>query len=329
MAASASDLRYVDDTEPGYSRRRRGKGWHYFAPDGERISQRDEIARLNALAVPPAYTDVWYCRWADGHLQATGRDDKGRKQYRYHADYRAQQEADKFSRTAAFGCALPEIRARVEADLRRRNLSFERMLAATVRMLDIGALRVGNRSYARSGAYGATTLTKAHAEVSGNTVHLHYKAKGGKDRNIRLSDASLARLAKRCHDLSGQHLFAWTDEGGRTRGVSSGEVNDYIRAAMGGDFTAKNFRTWHASAIAFWEIVKSDGGITLKNMLTPVAERLGNTITISRKSYVHPALIECVKNDGCGSVAGLKLPRKTKYLASYERGLIEFLGQYD
>jgi DNA topoisomerase-1 len=279
--------------------------------------------------VPPAYTDVWYCRWADGHLQATGRDDKGRKQYRYHVDYRAQQEADKFSRTAAFGTALPKIRAQVEADLRRRNLSFERMLAATVRMLDIGALRVGNRSYARSGAYGATTLTKAHAEVSGNTVHLHYKAKGGKDRNVRLSDASLARLAKRCQDLSGQHLFAWTDEDGRTRGVSSGEVNDYIRAAMGGDFTAKNFRTWHASAIAFWEIVKSDGNITLKDMLTPVAERLGNTITISRKSYVHPALIDCVKQDGCSPVAGLKLPRKTKYLASYERGLIDFLGRHD
>ena len=326
MATLPRNLRYSDDSEPGISRRKRYGKWHYFQPEGERITCRDTIGRLNGLAVPPAYAGVWYCRHDNGHLQATGRDEKGRKQYRYHPEFRAAQEADKFSRTAAFGEALPEIRARVEADLRRRNLSFERMLAATVRMLDIGALRVGNSGYARTnGAYGATTLTKDHARVSGGSVHLNYTAKGGKTRDVHLSDGSLARLARRCQDLPGQHLFAWQDQDGRSRGVSSGEVNDYIRSAMGEGFTAKHFRTWHASAIAYWEIVKADGDITLKAMLEPVAERLGNTIAISRKSYVHPALIECVKDGDCADGPGLKLPQKKKYLASYERGLIEFL----
>ena len=320
------DLKYVQDSEPGYTRRWRYKTWHYFRTDGERITEKSEIERLNGLAVPPAYKEVWYCRFPNGHLQATGRDDKGRKQYRYHPLFRAQQEADKFSRTADFGKALPAIREQVEADLRRRNLSFERMLAATVRLLDIGVLRVGNDDYAsRNDTYGATTLTKDHAEVRGESVYLDYTAKGGKERSLRLSDGSLARLARRCHDLPGQHLFAWTDEKDRPRGVSSEEVNEYIRSAMGEDFTAKHFRTWHASAIAYRQVLDSDGGLTLKAMLEPVAEKLGNTVTISRKSYVHPALIDCVKKDGCEEIAGLRLPRATKYLAPHERGLIDFL----
>ena len=327
MSTSAAPLRYVEDSEPGFSRRRRYSTWHYFDPDGARITHDKTLSRLDGLAVPPAYTQVWYCCDANGHLQATGRDAKGRKQYRYHEAFRAKQEADKFGRTAEFGRQLPAIRETVERDLRRRNLSQERMLAATVRMLDIGALRIGNQDYARrNGAYGATTLTKDHADVRGDRLHLNYTAKGGKQREINLTDGSLARLARRCQDLSGQHLFAWQDQDGRARGVSSGEVNDYIREAMGADFTAKHFRTWHASAIAFWEIIKSGGDISLKAMLEPVAERLGNTVAISRKSYVHPALIEMAKENETEFVAGLRLPRKTKYLASYERGLIELLS---
>lgn len=325
MASLPSGLIFTDDSEPGFSRSRKGKGWRYTDPSGASVDDDAVVARLNSLAVPPAYREVWYCLPENGHLQATGRDDRGRKQYRYHPEFRAHQEAGKFARTAEFGNALPPLREQVENDLRRRSLSHERMRAAMVRMLDIGALRVGNRDYAlRNGAFGATTLQKDHAEVRGESVYLDYTAKGGKERSVRLTDGSLARLARRCHDLPGQHLFGWEDERGHVRGVTSGEVNEYLREHMGEGFTAKNFRTWHASAIAFHEITKAGGDLTLKAMLTPVAERLGNTITISRKSYVHPALIELVKS-GEAADAGLQLPRKTKYLASYERGLIQFL----
>ncbi|MGB3723212.1 MAG: DNA topoisomerase IB [Pacificimonas sp.] len=327
-AATTAKLQYVDDSRPGLSRRWRYKTWHYFRPDGDRVTEKPEIKRLNGLAVPPAYEDVWFCLMPNGHLQATGRDEKGRKQYRYHPDYRAQREADKFSRTAAFGEALPAIREQVEADLRRTALSRERMLAATVRLLDVGTIRIGNSGYAkRNDTRGATTLTDDDVDVRGESLYLDFTAKGGKVRKLRVEDGSLARLARRVHDeLPGQHLFAYEDEDGDPHTVSSGEVNDYIRAAMGEDFTAKHFRTWHASALAYREINASDGRLTLKAMLTPVAEKLGNTIAISRKSYVHPALIECVKADGCLGHAGLKLPRATTYLAPYERGLIDFLS---
>ena len=326
MPHAIPKLRYVDDSEPGLTRRWRYKSWHYFQPEGHRVTQEDEIQRLNSLAVPPAYENVWYCRWPNGHLQATGRDARGRKQYRYHPQFREAQEADKFSRTAAFGDALPAMRKQVEADLRRRTLSRERMLAATVRLLDIGKLRVGNDSYAKENdTRGATTLTEDDAVVRGDSLYLDFVGKGGKARCLRVQDAALARLARRCHDLPGQRLFAWRDDDGEAHSVSSCEVNEYIRAAMGTDFTAKHFRTWHASVIAFQQIIESDGGLTLKAMLTPVAEQLGNTMAISRKSYVHPALIACVKEDGCRDAAGLKLPRRTAYLSANERGLIEFL----
>ena len=328
MSEGPEKLRFVHDSDPGISRRWRYRTWHYFDPDGPRIRDKAEIERLNGLAVPPAYEQVWYCRYPNGHLQATGRDAKGRKQYRYHPDFRAAREADKFSRTAAFGEALTEMRRQVEADLRRRALSRERMLAATVRLLDIGHIRVGNESYARTNeTRGATTLTRDNAEVRGDSVYLEFTAKGGKERRMRISDASLARLARRCQDLPGQHLFAYEDEDGDIRTVGSSEVNEYIREAMGEDFTAKHFRTWHASAIAFREAHRGGGELSLKAMLTPVAEQLGNTLAISRKSYVHPKLIETVKADGGAEIAGLKLPRKTQYLAPYERGLIEYLNR--
>ncbi len=330
-ATTTARLRYVDDSIPGLTRRWRYKTWHYFSPDGDRVKEEGEIRRLNSLAVPPAYRQVWYCPLPNGHLQATGRDDRGRKQYRYHPDYRAQREADKFSRTAAFGEALPAMRKQVESDLRRTSLSKERMLAATVRLLDVGRLRVGNEDYARrNDTRGATTLTDDNVDVRGDSLYLDYRAKGGKIRKFRVADGALARLARRVHDeLPGQHLFAYENGDGQPHTVSSEDVNDYIRSAMGEDFTAKHFRTWHASAIAYQQIVQSDGGLTLKAMLTPVAEQLGNTIAISRKSYVHPALIDCVKADGCAGQAGLKLPRATAYLSPHERGLISFLSATD
>ncbi|MBV7256454.1 DNA topoisomerase IB [Pacificimonas sp. WHA3] len=327
-AGFPSQLRYVDDAQPGISRRWRYKRWHYFDPHGERIARQRDINRLNGLAVPPAYENVWYCQWPDGHLQATGRDAKGRKQYRYHPEFRALREADKFSRTVEFGRALPVLREQVEADLRRRNLSRERVLAAMVRLLDAGRIRVGNDDYARrNNTKGATTLTDEDVDVRGDRLYLEYTAKGGKARKLHVDDGSLARLARRCQDLPGQHLFAWEGDDGKGHRVSSDEVNAYIRAATQSDFTAKHFRTWHASAIAFRQIVRSGGDLTLKDMLAPVAKELGNTIAISRKSYVHPALIEYAKNHASTDVAGLKLPPATAYLRPHERGLIDFLAR--
>jgi len=319
-------LCYVDDSRPGITRKRHGRYWQYFDPQGKRITDRDEIDRLNAIALPPAYRDAWFCPDPRGHIQATGYDDKGRKQYRYHEGFREQQEAAKYDRCASFGKALPKLRKKVAADLRRRTLSRETVVAAVVRLLDVGRIRVGNEAYAQSNkSYGATTLRDRHARVAGRTVKMRFKAKSGIERELRITDTSLSRIVRRCQDLPGQHLFQYINGDGEPHPVSSTDVNDYIRAATDEDFTAKHFRTWSASAIAFEAICAAgEDGVGLNAMLEPVAEALGNTPAISRKSYVHPALIEAVK-DSKGRL-GLQCPRPTKYLSSAERGLIAFLG---
>ena len=320
---NVAKLCYVDDSLPGITRRRAGHGWAYTDAKGQRITDRDEIDRLNAVALPPAYQDAWFCPSCDGHIQATGYDEKGRKQYRYHGDFRAQQDNAKYDRCADFGRALPLIRARVESDLRRTALSKERAVAAIVRLLDLGRLRIGNESYVKANkSFGATTLRSRHATVRGSTLRLSYRSKSGKDRVAAITDGSLARFVKRCQDLPGQHLFQFLDEAGEAHAVTSTDVNAYLREVTGGDFTAKNFRTWGASVIAFEALHAADSGISLKAMLEPVAEALGNTPTIARKSYVHPALIACAGHKGA---LPLPLPRATRYLGRTERGLIAFL----
>lgn len=321
-------LCYVDDSQPGITRRRRGRYWQYFDADGKRIADRDEIDRLNAIGLPPAYRDAWFCPRPHGHIQAIGYDDKGRKQYRYHPGFREKQEAAKYDRCADFGRVLPRLRKRVEADLRKRSLSRETVVAAIVRLLDTGRIRVGNEAYAQSNkSYGATTLRTRHAKVRGRTVKMRFKAKSGIERELSITDATLSRIVRRCQDLPGQNLFQYVDEEGEAQPVSSTDVNDYIREATGEDFTAKHFRTWSASAIAFEQICAAgEEGVGLKAMLEPVAEALGNTPAISRKSYVHPALIDAVK-DGTGKRLTLQCPRPSKYLSSAERGLIAFLDK--
>jgi len=315
---------YVDDSLPGITRKRKGRYWMYFDAKGERIIDRDEIDRLNAIALPPAYADAWFCPSPHGHIQATGYDEKGRKQYRYHADFRAQQESAKYDRCADFGRALPLIRARVEADLRRTAISKERAVAAIVRLLDLGHLRVGNESYARANkSFGATTLRNRHADVSGSTLKLRYRAKSGKDVTMRITDGSLARFVKRCQDLPGQHLFQYLDEDGEAHAVTSGDVNDYLRETSGEDFTAKNFRTWGASVLAFEALCAAQGRLPLKAMLEPVCAALGNTPAIARKSYVHPALIDLA--GAANGACPVTLPRATRYLSRAERGLIDYL----
>ncbi len=324
----AAKLNYVDDSQPGISRRRAGRYWQYFDARGKRITDRDEIDRLNGIGLPPAYRDAWLCADPNGHIQAVGYDDRGRKQYRYHPDFRERQEAAKYERCREFGKVLPKLRRRVETDLRKRRLSRDTVVAAVIRLLDSGGIRVGNEAYAQSNrSYGATTLRNRHARVAGRTVKMRFKAKSGIERELSLTDTTLSRIVKRCQDLPGQHLFQYLDEDGTPHPVTSTDVNDYIRAATGEDFTAKHFRTWTASVIAFEQVCAAgEEGVDLNAMLEPVAEALGNTPAISRKSYVHPAIVEAVRQAPRRRLA-LHCPRSTKYLSSVERGLIAFLGR--
>jgi DNA topoisomerase I len=317
-------LCYVDDSLPGITRRQLKRGWAYFDAKGKRITNRDEIDRLNAVGMPPAYVDCWFCPSAQGHIQATGYDARGRKQYRYHPDFRAGQDADKYERCAAFGRALPLLRARVESDLQGRALERDTVIAAVIRLLDLGRVRVGNESYAKANkSYGATTLRRRHAQLSSGKIKLQFRAKSGKMQQLTIADSRLVRLARRCQDLPGQHLFQYLDDTGDVHPVGSADVNAYLRETMGEGFSAKHFRTWGASVIAFETLLEAGGKMPLKAMIAPVCEALGNTPAIARKSYIHPALIEATQDEG--SAKGLKLPRRTKYLSSHERGLIEFL----
>jgi DNA topoisomerase-1 len=335
-------LCYVDDAAlAGITRKRRGRYWMYFDASGRRITARDEIDRLNAIGMPPAYQRCWFCPDPNGHIQAVGYDAKGRKQYRYHPAFRAQQENLKYERLAAFGEALPKLRKRVEQDIEGRGMSAETVVAAVVRLIDATRMRVGNEEYAKENkSFGATTLRNRHARVSGGKLKICYVGKHGIKRTVTITDRSLARVARRTQDLPGQHLFEFIGEDGNVRPVTSNDVNSYIRDAMGEEFTAKDFRTWGASVIAFEEMAKraDKARIDLKSVIAPVAEALGNTPAISRKSYVHPALIEAAKASGAlpspgrqprgphsGAIGARKLPRASKYLSAHERGLIEFL----
>ena len=315
-------IRLSDDTQPGITRRRRGRYWQYFDAKGERIADRAEIDRLNAIGMPPAYRDCWFCPDPDGHIQAVGYDDKGRKQYRYHLGYRARRERRKYRRLADFGAALPKLRRKVAADLQGKATDCATVVAAVVRLIDETCIRVGNEDYARANkSFGATTLRNRHATVAGATLRIRFPGKHGITHEIEVTDRRLARIAAKTRALPGQHLFEFLDEAGQPCPVRSDDVNSYIRETTGGDFTAKDFRTWGASVTAFAALATSAKGI--KGMIAPVAERLGNTPAIARKSYVHPALIEAAK---AGEADALPpLPRATRYLSRAERGLIDFL----
>ena len=335
-------LCYVDDQTPGITRRRRGRYWQYFGPDGERITDRDEIDRLNSVGMPPAYERCWFCPDPNGHIQAVGYDARGRKQYRYHPDFRARQDDAKYERLAEFGRALAKLRKRVEADIAGKPTSCEAVIAAVVRLIDATQMRVGNEEYARANkSFGATTLRNRHARVERGKVRISYAGKHGIKRTVTVTDRNLARIARRTQDLPGQNLFEFLDSDGCARPVTSSDVNAYIQEATGEEFTAKDFRTWGASVIAFDEMVRrarKHGRVKLKSMIEPVAEALGNTAAISRSSYVHPALIEAAadaaaiwaalspgQRDGAPNRGERKLPRATKYLSGAERGLIAFL----
>lgn len=298
-AARAAGLRYTPDDGPGITRRRAGKGWSYLDPDGAVIRDPGRLERIRGIVIPPAWTEVWINPNPRGHIQATGRDARGRKQYRYHPKWRASRDETKFSRMAAFGKALPGIRERVAADLDRSGLSREKTLAVVVRLLDASLIRVGNAEYARdNGSYGLTTLRDKHVDVEGTTIHFTFRGKSGKRHEVDVRDRRVAGLVKRMQDLPGQHLFQYVDEEGQAQAIDSDDVNAYLHDISGEGFTAKDFRTWAGTVLAarsLRDLGPFQNETTMKaNIVTAVdavAERLGNTRAVCRSSYIHPAVL--------------------------------------
>jgi DNA topoisomerase-1 len=299
-AALSARLRYVSDAERGFGRRRRGKALTYVRPGGATLRDKATLDRIRSLAIPPAWEGVWICPAANGHLQATGRDARGRKQYRYHPRWREAQDQNKYERIIAFAKALPKIRRTTARHLRERGMPREKVLAAAVKLLEATLIRVGNDEYARDNeSYGLTTMHDEHVEVRGATIRFDFRGKHGIEHEIDLKDQRLAAIVRGCRDLPGQELFQYLDATGEVRDVDSGDVNDYLREIGGEDFTAKDFRTWAGTALAaqaLQEFQDFDSTAAAKRNITKaierVAERLGNTQAICRKCYVHPAIIE-------------------------------------
>ena len=296
---ASGDLRYSSDSEPGIRRRRAGTGFSYVMPNGRRVADPATLDRIRKLAVPPAYRDVWICRDERGHLQATGIDARGRKQYRYHARWRSVRDTDKFERMSAFGRALPRIHRRVARDLKLPGMPREKVLATIVRLLESTLIRVGNEEYARSNrSYGLTTLRNRHVKLNGNVVHFRFRGKHGIQHEIEIHDPRAAKVVRGCLDLPGQELFEYVEEGGIVRGVGSSDVNAYLKEIAGEEFTAKDFRTWHATfealeALAGEEFATArESKEKLKAVLQEIADTLGNTPTMCRKCYVNPVVVD-------------------------------------
>ena len=300
LSAEEAGLRYVSDAMPGVRRRRAGKGFSYIGPDSARIADPDRVAWIRSLAIPPAWTDVWISPIRRGHLQATGRDARGRKQYRYHPRWRGVRDEAKYGRLIEFARALPRIRRRTDRDLRRRGLPREKVLALVVRLLEATLIRVGNDEYARENrSYGLSTMRDRHVEVRGATMRFSFRGKGGKEHDIDVRDERLARIVRQVQELPGQTLFQYRDADGARQDVTSGDVNDYLREISGAEFTAKDFRTWAgtvAAAMALQEFTEIDDEAGRKKAIVraieTVAERLGNTPTVCRACYVHPDVLD-------------------------------------
>ena len=295
-------LQHSSDETPGIHRVLRSQHFSYQLTNGQTVTDAAQRQRIARLAIPPAYTDVWICPSAQGHLQATGRDARGRKQYLYHPEWRAARDETKFDRMLAFGAALQRIRAQVTRDLARPATGLiERttVIAAVVRLLDVTLVRVGNDEYARTNqSFGLTTLRKRHVAVTGDSLRFRFKGKSGVSHDVGLKDKRIARLVKHCQSLPGQELFKYIDADGQAHGVGSVDVNDYLRRASGGEFTAKDFRTWHgsAAALARFQALGAAGpttaSISLANhVIAEVAQLLGNTVAVCRKSYIHPRIL--------------------------------------
>ena len=335
-SAQAAGLRYVSDAAPGIRRKRAGRGFTYVGADGRPVRDRATLERIRRLAIPPAYTDVWICPTANGHLQATGRDARGRKQYRYHPRWREVRDETKFGRMLAFSEALPRLRSRVEKDLALPGLPRNKVLATVVRLLECTAIRVGNDEYARSNrSFGLTTLRDHHVEISGSTLHFEFRGKSGKVHQVELSDRRLARIVARCQAVPGAELFQYVNEAGERESIGSGDVNEYLREITGEEFTAKDFRTWAGTlhAVAALEAIgpstsEREAKSAIVRAIDEVAERLNNTRAVCRKYYVHPAVFESYESGTLQARlrnGGPPKPSESRGLSPGERAVVRLL----
>ena len=298
-SAEIVGLVYVSDTTPGIKRQRKGKGFCYYDAEGNKICCEDELNRIKALVIPPAWNQVWICANSCGHLQATGRDEKGRKQYRYHTHWRKIRSQTKFNRAIAFGLALPKIRERVQKDLRKHGLPKEKVLAATVRLLETTKIRVGNEQYAkRNKSFGLTTMKQRHVDISGSRLRFKFRGKSGVDHDIKLCNRRLAKIIKRIQELPGQELFQFIDDNDKRQSIDSSNVNDYLKEITDVDFTAKDFRTWFGTVLAAEELYdtgkfesEKQAKKNIVQAIKNVAQELGNRPATCRKYYVHPGIL--------------------------------------
>jgi DNA topoisomerase-1 len=336
-AAEDAGLRYVSDESPGYTRKAKGDDFEYFDTEGKKIRDETRLLRIKRLAIPPAYQDVWICPSANGHIQATARDARGRKQYRYHERWREVRDENKYERMLVFGKALPKIRRHVKRDLKRRGLPREKVLATVVQLLERTFIRIGNEEYAKENkSFGLTTMRNHHVDVTATKLKFSFRGKSGKQHEVDVTDRRLARIIRELQDLPGQDVFQYVDEEGEVRDVKSQDVNDYLREITGEDFTAKDFRTWAGTVLAAMALNaqeafenKSQAKQNIKDAISAVAKILGNTPSVCRKCYIHPAVLESYL-DGA-TIEGLKqkteetLEGKLDNLRAEEAAVLSFL----
>ena len=339
-SAKSAGLRYVCDNTPGIKRKRAGKGFSYIGVDGKPIGDPEELNRFKVLAIPPAWTKVWICPLPNGHLQATGRDEKGRKQYRYHPDWQKIRSQTKFDRMIAFGSTLPLIRQKTEEHLSLRKLSREKVLATVVRLLETTCIRVGNVEYAKqNNSFGLTTMRNRHVDISGSKVRFQFRGKSGVQHELELDDRRIARIVKQCRDLPGYELFQYFDENGDRQTINSEDVNTYLKEITGEEFTAKDFRTWAgtvAATQALTELGASDSQTQAKKNITQAikqaAKQLGNRPATCRKYYVHPAIIDAYLDGSLLPIIQeqeeVETEDSTYALNSQERGVLAILEQH-
>lgn len=337
--AEEAGLRYVSDDQPGYTRKKQGKKFTYFDTHGKEIKDETRILRLNRLAIPPAYRDVWICPSPNGHLQATGIDDRGRKQYRYHERWRAQRDENKYEKMIVFGQALPKIRRRLTRDLKKRGLPREKVLATIVELLERTFIRVGNEEYAKENkSFGLTTMRNRHVDVRGGTVRFQFKGKSGIEHDIGVDDRRVAKIVRKLQDLPGQEVFQYLDDEGERHNLSSDDVNSYLHEITGEEFTAKDFRTWAGTVMAAIALQaqdafenKSQAKKNVKAAITAVAKVLGNTPAVCRKCYVHPAVLETYLDgsliEGLQKQTEKTFAKSLKELRSGEAAVLSFLQE--
>ncbi len=339
-AAEEAGLRYVSDDKPGYTRKQKGDDFEFYDTTGKLVTDEAKLLRIKRLAIPPAYTDVWICPTGNGHLQATGRDARGRKQYRYHEKWREARDETKYDRMLSFGAALPKIRQRVEEDLSLLGLPKNKVLATVLSIMERTFIRVGNEEYVKQNkSYGLTTMRNKHVKVKGSVLRFNFRGKSGVEHDVNVSDRRLARIVKKLQDLPGQEIFSYLDEeDGTVRNITSQDVNDYLREITGEDFTAKDFRTWAGTvlaAVALNQVEKAEtkkaAKQNIKTAVSAVAKILGNTPAVCRKCYVHPAVLETYLTGDM--IEGLKrkteeaLAENSPDLRSVEVAVMRFLQQ--